>query len=405
MAEITARRQGEMIQALFRLLEVEPEGLQAKDAIARVEGMLELSEFEKSTFPKNPHLVRFPKILRFSTINSVKAGWLRKKSGIWMLTEEGKSALHDFPDPEALFKESRRLYRQWKASRPDEEPPADEAVSADAEAEAGEEGLIAATTLEEAEEAARQAILDYLASINPYGFQDLVGKLLEAMGYHVVWIAPKGKDGGLDLIAQSDPLGVHGPRIKGQVKRRPNDKTTEDELRSFLSLVEPDDVGVYISLGGFTSDTQAAARRTSRRITLIDGEGLHGGANPRVGGRWPSGARQPRAARGLARRLWPRGSCTPTSSRSARRARRRTKMTEHWALRPGPIVTRERSLDLLNVPPGLAVDPWLRRVPRADAVPLLASAISPSTPLALAVVEEADGRSRVVEVECGRSPA
>ncbi|MGH2742816.1 MAG: restriction endonuclease [Thermoleophilaceae bacterium] len=58
------------------------------------------------------------------------------------------------------------------------------------------DGLIAATTLEEAEEAARQAILAYLASINPYVFQDLVGKLLEAMGYHVVWIAPKGKDGG-----------------------------------------------------------------------------------------------------------------------------------------------------------------------------------------------------------------
>jgi restriction system protein len=94
------------------------------------------------------------------------------------------------------------------------------------------------------------------------------------MGYHVVWIAPKGKDGGLDLIAQSDPLGVRGPRIKGQVKRRPDSKTSEEELRSFLSLIEPNDVGVYISLGGFTSDTQAAARRSSRRITLIDGEGL-----------------------------------------------------------------------------------------------------------------------------------
>jgi restriction system protein len=45
MAEITARRQGEMIQTLFRILEGEPEGLQAKDAIARVEDMLELTEF------------------------------------------------------------------------------------------------------------------------------------------------------------------------------------------------------------------------------------------------------------------------------------------------------------------------------------------------------------------------
>jgi restriction system protein len=94
------------------------------------------------------------------------------------------------------------------------------------------------------------------------------------MGYHVVWIAPKGKDGGLDLLAQSDPLGVRGPRIKGQVKRRRDTKTTEDELRSFLSLIEQGDVGVYISLGGFTNDTHAAARRSARRITLIDGEAL-----------------------------------------------------------------------------------------------------------------------------------
>jgi restriction system protein len=274
MAEVTEHRQGEMIQTLFRVLDAEPEGLQAKDAITRVGSELELTAFEQATFPKNPDFVRFPKILRFSTINSVKAGWLRKKGGIWTLTDEGKVALQAFPDPEALFRESRRLYKQWKASQPEDDPVAGEAAPTAGESEPGDTGLIAATTLEEAEEAARQAILDYLASINPYGFQDLVGKLLEAMGYHVVWIAPKGKDGGLDLIAQSDPLGTRGPRIKGQVKRRPDSKTTEEELRSFLSLVEPGDVGVFISLGGFTSDTQAAARRSSRRITLIDGEGL-----------------------------------------------------------------------------------------------------------------------------------
>lgn len=272
MAEITTRRQGEILQTLFRILAGEPEGLRARDAIARVEQTIELTEFERATFPNNPSVVRFPKILRFSTINSVKAGWLRKKSGIWTLTQEGEAALHGFPDPEALFKESRRLYKQWKASQSEDETTEGGAEGQD---ESGtDSGLIAATTLEEAEEAARQAILDYLAKLNPYGFQDLVAKLLEAMGYHVLWVAPKGKDGGLDLIAQSDPLGVHGPRIKGQVKRRPDSKTTEDELRSFLALVEPGDVGVYISLGGFTSDTHAAARRSSRRITLIDGEAL-----------------------------------------------------------------------------------------------------------------------------------
>lgn len=267
MAEITVRRQGEIIQALFRILASEPEGLQAKDAIARLTSVLELTEFEKATFPKNPDVVRFPKIVRFATINSVKAGWLLKRDGTWSLTGEGQAALERFHDPEALFQESRRLYKQWKAAQPEEQPTEEVEDSTSDE----DSGLFAAATLEEAEEAARQAILDYLAALNPYAFQDVVGKLLEAMGYHVVWIAPKGKDGGLDLLAQGDPLGVHGPRIKGQVKRRRDNKVAEDELRSFLSLLEQGDVGVYISLGGFTSDTQAAARRSSRRITLIDG--------------------------------------------------------------------------------------------------------------------------------------
>lgn len=269
MAEITARRKGEIIQALFKLLKEEPEGLRAKDAIARLQTTLTVTEFEKSTFPSDPTSPRFPKIVRFSTIRSVKAGWLRKQKGIWTLTEDGQAALKALADPEALYRESGRLYRKWKASQPVDET----SDAGDGEGQT-EEGLLAATTLEEAEEAARQAVLDFMGSMNPYLFQDVVGKLLEAMGYHVVWIAPRGKDGGLDLLAQGDPLGVQGPRIKGQVKRRQDSKVGEEELRSFLSLIEPHDVGVYISLGGFTSDADQHARRTSRRITLIDGPGL-----------------------------------------------------------------------------------------------------------------------------------
>jgi len=271
MAEMTAKRQGEMVRCLFGILDDEPEGLKAKEAITRVQGSLTLTPFETATFPNNPGVVRFPRILRFSTSKSVKAGWLRKAKGVWSLTEEGRTALTTFTDPEAFFRESGRLYREWKASQPS---PTDEQQEIEDVDGSTDKGLLAATTLEEAEEAARRDILDFMATLNPYRFQDLVGKLLGAMGYHVVWIAPRGKDGGLDLIAQGDPLGVNGPRMKGQVKRRPGQKTTEEELRSFMSLIEPHDVGVYISLGGYTSDAESHSRRTSRRITLLDGEQL-----------------------------------------------------------------------------------------------------------------------------------
>jgi restriction system protein len=104
VAEITAKRQGEIVQALFKILEQEEDGLQAKEAVTRTEGALTLTDFERDTFPNNPDVVRFPKILRFSTINVVKAGWLLKKSGTWTITDDGRAALAKYPDPEAFFR-------------------------------------------------------------------------------------------------------------------------------------------------------------------------------------------------------------------------------------------------------------------------------------------------------------
>jgi restriction system protein len=90
------------------------------------------------------------------------------------------------------------------------------------------------------------------------------------MGYHVNWISPPGKDGGLDIVAYSDPLGTRPPRIKVQVKRR-KDSIAVDELRSFLALINEDDVGIFVTTGDFTKDASDLARHQERRrITLIN---------------------------------------------------------------------------------------------------------------------------------------
>ena len=103
----------------------------------------------------------------------------------------------------------------------------------------------------------------------PYEFQDLVAALLDAMGYHVAWIAPPGPDKGIDLVAYTDPLGASGPRIKVQVKRRA-DKIAVQEVRSFVAVLSDKDVGIFVSTGGFTSDAHAEARhQESRRVSLI----------------------------------------------------------------------------------------------------------------------------------------
>jgi len=107
-------------------------------------------------------------------------------------------------------------------------------------------------------------------AMDAYDFQELVAALLRAMGYHVHWVSPPGPDRGLDILAFTDPLGASGPRIKVQVKRR-QEKTNADGLRSFMAILGTQDVGIYISAGGFTSEAEREARsQENRRITLID---------------------------------------------------------------------------------------------------------------------------------------
>jgi len=254
-----------MLQELFRVLTENPDGIQAQKAIDIVADRLQLTEHEKGDYESGGR--RFDKIIRFTTVDAVKAGWMLKRKGKWSITNDGKSALGEFPEPEEFYREASRLYREWRASRPE----GDSDVENDETPVAKRDANI---TFEEAEEQAWNEISSYLASIDPYDLQELIGALLEAMNYHVAWIAPPGKDGGIDLLAWSDPLGTVPPRIKVQVKRR-KDNIAVEELRSFLAMINQDDVGIFVTTGGFTKDAEELARsQESRKITLLDSQKL-----------------------------------------------------------------------------------------------------------------------------------
>jgi len=110
--------------------------------------------------------------------------------------------------------------------------------------------------------------------MNPYDLQNLVAALLKAMGYHVSWVSPPGPDKGIDILAHTDPLGTTNPRIKVQVKRHEN-AVAVDGLRSFMALLGDQDVGIFVSTGGFTPAAEQEARtQEKRKITLLDLEKL-----------------------------------------------------------------------------------------------------------------------------------
>lgn len=262
MAEITKARTGALLRALFSILKDAPEGMPGREALKRLAERVPPTPYEAGNYESGR---RYEKIVRFATVDCAKAGWLVKQKGLWFVTEAGLKALAEYPDPEAFYGKATQLYRIWKQSQ----TPID--AESDVEDETEKSPAI---TFEEAEETAWNEIQSYLLAMPPYDFQELVGALLRAMGYHVAWISPPGKDAGIDIIAYSDPLGTRPPRIKAQVKRY-GSAIPVGELRSFLAVLGADDAGIFVTTSTFTKDAQEEARNQStRRVTLIDLERL-----------------------------------------------------------------------------------------------------------------------------------
>jgi len=273
MSDTSKRRTGEFMRELFKILMASPNGLQASEALKVLVSRFNLTLYEAGEYESGGR--RFEKIVRFASVDCVKAGWLVKDKGIWSITEEGKKAHTEFDDPEAFYKRACKLYADWKASQPDAGPSALQgegipAVVADGVSTA----KAVSVTFDEAEEQAWAEISQYLRAMDPYDFQDLVADLLRAMTYHISWISPPGKDGGLDIVAWPDALGARLPRVKVQVKRQQS-SVSVDGLRSFMALLGDDDVGLFVCTGGFTKDAEIEARtQAKRRVTLIGLEKL-----------------------------------------------------------------------------------------------------------------------------------
>ena len=273
MAEITRRRTGEFLRELFKILMATTDGMRASEALQILASRFSLTPYEADNYESGSR--RFDKIVRFATVDCVKAGWLVKDKGIWSITEEGRAAHADLTDPEAFYKRACKLYAEWKAAQPDAETSTAKGISLDNSIEDVENTAKAVSvTFEESEEQAWSEISQYMRAMNPYDFQDLVADLLRAMSYHVTWVSPPGKDGGLDVLAWPDALGTRLPRIKVQVKRQ-QQSVSVDGLRSFMALLGDDDVGLFVCTGGFTKDAETEARtQEKRRVTLIGLEKL-----------------------------------------------------------------------------------------------------------------------------------
>lgn len=232
-----------------------------KDLFALAETKLNLTEHEKEPYEKTGY-IRWRAIVHFYSIDCVKAGYIQKAGGKWSLTEQGEEALKQ--PPGRFIRSAIEKYRAWKSTQPAAERDAEEIEGAEADQ------VVRQTAYDQAVEQARAEIEDHINHLGPYDFQKLVAELLTAMGYHVPFVAPPGRDGGIDIVAYKDPLGTSTPRIRTQVKHR-DQKFTVKEVRELEGLLRKEgDIGLVVSSSGFTSDVEREIRASSKHIETMD---------------------------------------------------------------------------------------------------------------------------------------
>jgi restriction system protein len=123
--------------------------------------------------------------------------------------------------------------------------------------------------------AVRERLREHLSEMHPYAFEQLVGRLLESMGYTEVEITSPSNDKGVDVVGRI-VLGITEVKEVIQVKRHQRNvqRPVLDGLRGSLHRFQAVK-GTIITLGGFASGArQAAFEAGAAPITLIDGEKL-----------------------------------------------------------------------------------------------------------------------------------
>ena len=210
----------------------------------------------------------------FASTPFVSAGFLLKNKGVLTITPLGEKELAKKKDGDMTQKalSAYRGYLQDKAAanKPLLEQGAEESEESE-ESDSGDD-LSGDNLLNEYHSDAYGRVSRFIESMEPFAFQNLVAALFRGMGYYVREVSPpNAQDGGIDVLAYqgNDALGVKTPRIKAQVKRQQK-KTGKPELQKLLGTMHDDDVGVFISTGGFASGCRELARHERRQLELID---------------------------------------------------------------------------------------------------------------------------------------
>ena len=198
-------------------------------------------------------------------IGRTKTADVKKKQCKWRLIAShtvkwGKTALRDALSPasknslggiQTIFAVSDEAMSDLEAA---DSKPACNDSSADADDNAANDEETLAATYDNGIE----LIKDRVNQLDWEDMERLVAGMLKAMGY-CARVMPKGPDGGRDVVASPDALGLESPRAMGA-----------PAVRSFIGGLRAGDRGLYVSTGGFTKEARYEADRANVPVRLLD---------------------------------------------------------------------------------------------------------------------------------------
>ncbi|WP_426571320.1 restriction endonuclease [Aquihabitans sp. McL0605] len=119
----------------------------------------------------------------------------------------------------------------------------------------------------------RDFVVDVLRKMDPFRFEHFTAAVLRAMGYHARPTVATG-DGGVDVIASKDALGIEHPVIKVQCKRTVNTIGAPDVQNLAGALAHGgSEVGLFVTLGSYSADARHL-ERTRQDLRLVNGTEL-----------------------------------------------------------------------------------------------------------------------------------
>lgn len=145
--------------ATFEILKEAGGELRGKEVLSQIPQRVELNEYERHVYEKTGN-TRWRSVLHFYTIDCIKAGFMRKHKGNWILTDEGEQAMK--LGPEKLLLSATNKYREWDAKRK-KDAPADQLEFDDVEEVVeGDKGQAQKARLDQFEEEASNGIREFI---------------------------------------------------------------------------------------------------------------------------------------------------------------------------------------------------------------------------------------------------